>query len=238
MSETQQTHTDVGQLEFQGRTEPDGDGRSASTIETLLADATSLDLVQSEVRHRFRNIVSITQSLVNQTLRDGVTMPEARDSLNRRLNAMGTAIDLLLRNDWRPGSFREVVGKALASHDGYHDRIHCDGPELMAGSNAVLALTLALHELGTNAIKHGALSAPTGAVNVFWKVIDGLPGPKLWMQWNEHGGPPVAQPSGSGFGSRLVSKATARALGGEADLDFSPSGLSWTLIAPLDRISA
>jgi two-component sensor histidine kinase len=216
----------------------DGDGRSPSTIEALLADATSLELVESEIRHRFKNIVTVTQSLVNQTLRDGIPTAQARESLNRRLSAMGAAIDLLLKNDWQPGSFRETVGKALALHDGYHDRIHCDGPELMIGSNAVLALTLALHELGTNAIKHGALSEPDGAVNLFWKLIDGPPGPRFWMQWVEHDGPPVTPPSGTGFGSRLIGKATARALGGEADLDFNPGGLNWVLIAPLDRIAA
>lgn len=108
---------------------------------------------------------------------------------------------------------------------------------LMVGSNAVMALTLALHELGTNAIKYGALSAPGGTIDLFWKLIDGVPGRRLWMQGVEHCGPPVEPPARKGFGSRLVSSATGRALGGEVELVYDHSGVTWLLVAPLDRIS-
>ena len=217
---------------------PDGDGSWPRSIDAMLADATSLDLVHSELRHRFRNVIAVTQSLVGQTLHDGVPIAQARDTLNERLAAMATAVDLLLQNDWKPGSLRETVREALALRNGFHDRIRCDGPEVMIGSNAVMALTLALHELGTNAVKHGALSVSDGTVDVFWKVIDGTPGPRLWMQWAEHGGPPVAAPARKGFGSRLVAKATARALGGQVEHDYCPSGVTWLLVAPIDRIAS
>lgn len=222
----------------EARTKADGDGASPRSIEAMLADATPLDLVQSELRHRFRNIVAVTQSLVNQTLTDGVSIAEARDTLNRRLAAMGTAVDVLLRNDWKPGSLRDAMREALALHNGFSNRIRCDGPDVIVGSNAVLALTLAMHELGTNAIKYGALSTPNGSVDVFWKLIDGPPGVRLWMQWVERDGPPVEAPARKGFGSRLIASATARALGGEAELVYEPSGVTWLLVAPLDRIAA
>lgn len=93
------------------------------------------------------------------------------------------------------------------------------------------------HELGTNAIKYGALSSPGGVVKLFWKVIDGAPGPRLWLQWIECDGPPVLPPERTGFGSRLISKATARALGGEVELDYTPHGVTWLLVAPLNRIA-
>lgn len=200
-------------------------------------EAIDLELVHSELRHRFRNIVAVTQSLVNQTLRDGVSITEARDSLNQRLAAMGGAVDLLLRNDWQPGSLRAMIQTALTYPVDCRDRIRCDGPDLQVGSAAVMALTLALHELQTNAIKYGALSSPDGIVELFWKVMDGPSGQRLWMQWAEHDGPPVQPPEKQGFGTRLISKATGHTLGGEVELEYTPTGLSWFLIAPIERIA-
>lgn len=204
----------------------------------MLNEAAPIDLVQSELRHRFRNIVAVTQSLVNQTLQDGLSIAQARETLSQRLAAMTVAIDLLLQNEWKAGSLRETVRDALALRDGYHHRIHCDGPDMDVGSSTVLALTLALHELGTNAIKYGALSSSDGIVDLFWKVIDGPPGPRLWMKWVERDGPAVEPPTRRGFGSRLISTATGRALGGESELDYSPHGVTWLLIAPLNRVAA
>lgn len=228
----------TSQPAIQSTTEKETHASSPRSVEAMLAEATPLDdLVQSELRHRFRNIVAVTQSLVNQTLRDDVPIAQARDTLNQRLGAMGKALDLLLRNDWKPGLLSDTVREALALHDGYHNRIHCNGPEVSIGGNAVLALTLAMHELSTNAIKYGALSSPHGTVALSWKMIESKPAPQLWIQWAERDGPPVEQPAHKGFGSRLISGATGRALGGEVELDYAPSGLIWSLIAPLARIA-
>lgn len=213
-----------------------GDGGSRS-IEVVAGDVAPLDLVRSELSHRFRNIVTVTQSLVNQTLHDGASVEVARDTLNQRLLAMAAAVDLLLRSEWQPGSLRETVREAVALRDGYGHRIRCDGPDVMLGGKAVMALTLALHELGTNAVKHGALSAPAGSVDLFWKTIDGGAEPRLWIQWVERDGPPVAPPARRGFGSRLISRTTGQALGGEVELDFSPCGVTWLLVAPLGRLA-
>ena len=166
-----------------------------------------------------------------------MTIAEAPESQNKRLTAMGGALDLLLRNDWQPGSLRATIRAGLAHPVDFRERIRCDGPDVEVGSNAVMALTLAFHELQTNAIKYGALSSPDGVVDLFWKIIDGPAGQRLWMQWAEHDGPPVIPPTKQGLGTRLISKATGRALGGEVELEYAPHGLTWFLIAPLARIS-
>lgn len=212
--------------------------QKALPVEVMHAEAIDLDLVQSELRHRFRNIVAITQSLVSQTLREGVSITEARDSLNQRLSAMGGAVDLLLRNDWQPGSLRAMIRTALTYPVDCRGRIRCDGPDLKVGSGAVMALTLALHELQTNTIKYGALSLPNGIVELFWKIIDGPEGKRLWMQWAERDGPAVKLPEKQGFGTRLISKTTGRVLGGEVELEYTPTGLSWILVAPIEQIVA
>jgi len=207
------------------------------TVEMMLASAEPRDLVRSEIRHRFRNIVSVTQSLVYQTLRDGVPIATARDILNERLAAMGTAIDLLLQNDWKPAPLRATVREALAHHSACHARIRCDGPDIRIDSNAVLMLTLALHELGTNAIKHGALSVPDGGVDLVWGTLDTPGGAEMWMQWVEHDGPRVTPPERRGFGVHLLTDGTARALGGKVVLDYKPEGVTWRLQAPIDQIA-
>ncbi len=217
---------------------PKHDGAEPWPRATEACKRVDAKLVESELRHRFHNIVAIAQSLVNQTLRDDVPVADARESLSKRLAAMGSAVDLLLQNDWEPSSLHATLSTALIHPVDMRERIRRDGPDLKVGSSAVMTLTLALHELQTNAIKYGALSTPEGVVELFWKIVDGPAGKRLWMQWAERDGPPVQKPTKHGLGTRLISKATGRALGGEAELEYTPMGVTWFLIAPLDRISA
>ena len=98
-----------------------------------------------------------------------------------------------------------------------------------------MTIALALHELQTNASKHGSLSSDEGRVALYWKIVEMNGSGHLWMQWSESGGPAVAPLKRFGFGPRQVSTATARALSGEAILDYTPEGLTGLLIAPLDQ---
>lgn len=195
------------------------------------------DVLRAELRHRFHNLVSVTQSMVMQTLRDGVDVAKARSALVERLTALNGAVDILLQRRWQPGSLRTTLCDGFARHGGYSDRILCEGPDIPIGAHAVMTLTLAMHELTTNAIKYGALSVPEGSVWLFWKIVAGDGGERFWLQWCERDGPAVKQPDRQGFGSRLVCTATGRSLDGEAELQFTPAGVTWLLIAPLERIA-
>ncbi len=186
-----------------------------------------------ELRHRFKNLVAVTQSLVRQTLADGADLVEAREVLMARLGAMGRSIDALQPADWRHGSLREIVHGALDVAAG-DDRLCCQGPDLQLRGRPLLGIAMALHELRTNAIKYGALSNGTGKVRVSWKIVEEAGQSKLWMQWSELGGPPVGPPGRTGFGTRLLADVTAQALSGEVSLDYAAGGLTWLLIAPLD----
>jgi two-component sensor histidine kinase len=99
---------------------------------------------------------------------------------------------------------------------------------------AVLALSMALHELATNAVKYGALSNATGNVEINWRLLPGAPR-RLQLRWAESGGPPVAAPRRRGFGSRLVEEGLAYDLAGKAQLTFAREGLVCTIDAPLDE---
>ena len=193
-------------------------------------------IVQHELRHRFRNIVAVTQSLVGQTLQAGVSIEQARARLNHRLSAMGSAVDLLLSAQWQPSPLATVIRVSLAHYEDHRERIHCRGPEVMIGADAIISLTLALHELETNAIKYGALSVPDGRVDLSWSIAGTESEPKLWLQWCEHGGPAVTPPQRKGFGTRLISGAIGRFLKAEVMLDYTPGGVTWMLIAPMSAI--
>lgn len=224
-----------------------GDGSGGAASAHLQAALDTLDgravlqverdaVVQAELRHRFRNIVAVTQSLVSQTLRPEASIEQARARLTDRLSAMGAAVDLLLGAEWEPSPLMAVIRSSLAHYADHRERIQCRGPEVMIGANAVISLTLAIHELETNAIKHGALSVSEGRVDLSWSIVGSGSEPKLWLQWCEHDGPAVSPPQRQGFGTRLISGAIGRFLRAEVALEYTPGGVTWLLIAPLATI--
>lgn len=192
------------------------------------------DVSRHEIGHRMKNLFAMVHSLVAQTLRDDTKtdLSQLRDQLLARIQTLGAAAQELVDNDWRAGSLASMVGKALSIHRGT-GRIDCSGPDVTLSGHALMALALALHELQTNAMKHGSLSVEDGRVSLFWKVIDHSADRHLWMQWSEHDGPPAVPPEHKGFGTRILASATPRALSGEVCMDYTPQGLTWLLSAPL-----
>jgi two-component sensor histidine kinase len=179
-----------------------------------------------ELRHRTKNILAIIQSLINQTLRGGVSIDDARRNLSDRIVAMGAAIDLLMRHSWEPALLSEVAIGALAHRASYHGRITIEGPDLAVGPGAALAISLALHELESNAIKYGALSNCSGKVCFMWSVQDRG---SVKIRWSESGGPPVEAPTKMGFGTKLIGPATGKRLGGVTEMHYLPDGVQWIL---------
>lgn len=200
------------------------------------ASSEEYDTRNKELAHRYKNLLAVVQSLAQQTLRNGVSVETARAALHGRLDAMRRSIEALAINDWERGSLREVVRSAMGMTDG-DGRITCRGPDIELGGRALMTLAMVLHELQTNAMKYGALSRDSGQVELFWKVLDGEDGPRLWLQWSERGGPRVDQPDRKGFGTRLLSSAAPRTLGGEVVLDYTPEGVTWLLISPIEGLS-
>jgi two-component sensor histidine kinase len=186
-----------------------------------------------ELSHRTKNILSIVQALVHQTLRGERTMDEARGALSSRLVAMGNAVDTLLQSAWQPASLEEVVRAGLVHSASFRDRLRISGAPVPVGPGAAMSLSLVLHELESNAIKYGALSNDAGTVDLSWTVLGAAGAATLTITWREQGGPRVSPPTRHGFGTRLIGSGIARRLGGKADCRFEPEGLLWTLSAPL-----
>jgi two-component sensor histidine kinase len=117
-----------------------------------------------------------------------------------------------------------------------HDRLVVVGPELELDPKQALALALAVNELVTNASKYGALSKPSGTVDVSWSREGGGPSPAFVFVWRERGGPPVVAPSREGFGTRVIRTSLADDFGGTVDLAYEPTGFVCTLTAPLENL--
>jgi two-component sensor histidine kinase len=155
--------------------------------------------------------------------------------------ALAAAHDLLTRERWEGAPLTGLVRTALAPHasDGGATRVSAAGPPVRLAPETALALSMALHELATNAAKHGALSVPAGRVEVGWRVeppAEGAAGGTLVLEWSEHGGPRVpGPPPRRGFGSRLIERGLPGQLGrgGAVALDFAPECLRCRVRAPL-----
>jgi two-component sensor histidine kinase len=196
----------------------------APSFETPELDVDSIQLL--ELRHRIKNLLAIVQAVANQTLRSGRSIDEARKALDGRLGAMGQAVDMLLQTGWTAAPLTELLDRGLVHAGG---RIAADGPDLVFNADAVMALTLVFHELESNSIKYGALSADDGKVAISWAVA----GERFELEWVEQDGPACTSPSRQGFGSRMIAKLVGGRFRGAAETEYRADGLRWRLTAPL-----
>ena len=196
------------------------------------------ELLLNELNHRVKNTLATVQSFAVQTLRSAATLGEGRRAFEARLIALSKGHNVLTRENWEGAGLHEVVTEALAAYvgDARNPRVEFDGPEIRVRPSTALAISMALHELATNAVKYGALSSGTGRVSLRW-IIAGEP-PMLTLHWVEAGGPLVVAPGKRGFGSRLIELGLAQDLGGRVRLDFAADGVVCTIEAPLDENQA
>lgn len=191
-------------------------------------------LLLNELNHRVKNTLATVQSIVSQTLRNAPTPPEARALIEQRMIALSRAHDVLTREKWEGADLHAIIDQALTPfREPENDRFHVRGPKLRLSPRMALDLAMALHELATNAVKYGALSNASGTVELTWEVDDGSPPPRLKLRWQERGGPPVEAPGRRGFGTRLIERSLAQDLGGEARIEFEPSGIVCTIDTPV-----
>jgi PAS domain S-box-containing protein len=179
-------------------------------------------LLIEEMKHRVKNSLATVQSIAAQTFRRASL--EERAAFNARLHALAKAHDLLTRKTWTQAPMKEVVGRALEPfRESAGRRIAFQGPDLSIEAGKVLPLAMALHELGTNAAKYGALSNESGRVGVHWQIGGKADRLCVRLIWREEGGPPVRRPIRKGFGTFLIESVMDSA--GETVLSFEPSGV-------------
>jgi len=198
-------------------------------------------LLIHELNHRVKNTLATVQSIAGQSLRrlEGPEADAARAAFEARLLALARVHDVLTRESWEGAELATVVADAIApldagglAGDTQASRFRVAGPALRLPPRVALSIAMALHELGTNAVKYGALSREGGAIEIRWTVTRD-PELRLFLSWRESGGPPVVPPARTGFGSRLIERSLARDLAGEVKLLFAPEGVVCTIAAPV-----
>jgi PAS domain S-box-containing protein len=193
-------------------------------------------LLLDELNHRVKNTLATVQSIFLHTRRDAETAADFDRSFSARLQALAGVHDLLTQRSWEGTSLSDVIAQTLAPHVGIDEageqNIVFGGPAIHLGPNAAVTLTMAFHELATNACKYGALSVNEGRLDVKW-TIDRKATPKmLSIAWTERHGPEVAPPTRRGFGSRLIKDGLDRELDAIVDLRYEPAGVRCTIDLP------
>lgn len=184
-------------------------------------------LLVAELNHRVKNSLAVVQSLAHQTFTPDKNPVNAIKAFEGRLGTLAAAHDLLTRQNWEDAAIAEVIENALAPFCST-GRCHFSGPALRVRPHVAVSLSLAMHELATNAVKYGAFSNQAGRVDISWHVAD-----EIMIEWKESGGPRLEAPGQAGFGTRMLQRALAADLQGRVELSFDPDGLVCRIRAPL-----
>ena len=189
-------------------------------------------LLMAELDHRVKNTIANIQALVVQTSRSADTLTGFVKGLDGRIQSMAKAHSLLSQSRWEGVSIDKLLREELNAYANGHFAVVLSGIDFLLTPKS--ALSLAVHELATNAGKYGALSTPGGRVTVSWRLADDG---GIELSWSETGGPPVEPPTRRGFGSTLIERALAMETGGRANIHYLRTGVVCEIFLPFSSIS-
>lgn len=199
-------------------------------ITGLLVDITDrkiaeerLAVVARELQHRVKNSLAVVNTIASQSFRDTVDARSAVKSFQERLQALARATDIILGSTAQDADVAEIVHTITKPYRIVElDSFDIEGASVRVPGKVATAISMALHELCTNAVKYGALSVPDGRVSLSWSLA---PDGRLTLRWIESGGPRVLPSPSRGFGTQLLDILVATDLAGSLDLRFEPEGL-------------
>ena len=206
-------------------------------ISSQVRAARQRELLINELNHRVKNTLATVQSITTQTLKGAKVPASVNEVLVARLLSLAGAHDVLTQQNWEGAYLRNIVVKALSPFVAAGRDFEMDGPDVKLYPKTTLAITMALHELATNAVKYGALSTRSGRASVRWTISTDRGELYLNITWTETGGPLVTSPTRKGFGSRLIERGLAGELGGEARIDYRATGVICSIRAPMTKIT-
>jgi len=224
----------------QGQSTRSEDGTIVST--GILQDITESkqaeerqQLLIRELHHRVKNTLANVQAIVGSTARTASSIDEFYQGFVGRIVSLARTHNLLTEDLWQKASLEDLVETELGPYaDEARNRVLIEGPHVELPSEAAVPVGMAIHELTTNAAKHGALSTFGGQVEVRWRVEqEEGQRPQLHFTWTEHGGPRVHAPTRQGFGSRLLQRVLATQLQAEVKMDFNEEGLRFAMTMPI-----
>lgn len=233
----------------------DGDDRIARWVSTQrdITDRRAAEdrqaLMVRELHHRVKNTLATVQAILNASLRSVGGLAEFRQAFTNRIASLARTHALITEDAGQVVAFEELLRAELEAYDEPgRRRVTLDGPRVLLSSEQAVPLGMALHELATNAIRHGALGSPAGRVDVRWSLEDRFSedrfsedrfsearpeGRALRWTWNERGGSSVSPPAREGFGSQLLNRVLTLQVGAQVDIAFEPDGLRVTVTLPL-----
>ena len=193
-------------------------------------------LILGELHHRIKNTLATVSAIASQSFRAAPTIENGQQAMEGRLAALGRAHDLLMQISWSNASLTHTFSGATEPFESQGARrFHFNGPDLRITSGAVIALAMTFNELCTNTTKFGALSIPTGRVEIAWTIDDDKQ--RLRLTWTEKGGPPVKPPERRSFGTRMM-ESLGQQLNGQVQLSYAPAGFVYALDVPLGSLIA
>ena len=201
------------------------------------------EMMMAELNHRVKNTLATVQAIAQQTIINAPDLPTFSESFLSRLLALSHTHNLLAQDAWLGASLVGMINNELAPYRrdsdarGNDAHVHLHGDDIHLLPKQALALSMALHELATNAGKYGALSVPEGLVTITWTTRMKGQRPWLLLLWAETGGPTVKPPTRRGFGSRLIDEGVPYELDGEVTLAFPRNGVTCNIDVPLEVAS-
>jgi two-component system CheB/CheR fusion protein len=217
------------------------DGRTRGGIAAILdiserkRSETHQQVLLHELQHRVKNIISTIGALATRMTRGAPSVPQFSEAFLGRLDSMARTHDLLTRGNWQGADLKQLVTGALRSYispDG--NNIWIEGPELTLEPGAATTLGMVFYELATNAAKYGALSARAGQINIQWR-LDTADEERVFLIWEESGGPAVNPDATEGFGSSFVRRSVEYEMSGHVGLELRPTGVRCLIEFPLRR---
>lgn len=187
-----------------------------------------------ELHHRVKNTLAMAMAITSQSLARAATLSEGRQVVEERLMALAGFHDVLHEGGVDGASLREVVERAVAPYESSPSPYAIAGDDIALSPRAALAVGMALHELCTNAVRHGVLSAKGGVVDISWHTDEATR--RLHFTWRERGPPVVREPLRPAFGMRIIQASFRDQLGGSVALSLEPEGLVCALDAPLSSL--
>jgi PAS domain S-box-containing protein len=191
-------------------------------------------VMMQELHHRVKNTLATVMAITSQSLARAGSIAEGRLTVEKRLIALSEAHDLVRAGGGDGASLCQLVDRAISPYDTVPTRISVSGDDISLSSQGALAFAMGMHELCTNAAKHGSLSVKSGRVDITWHTAAG----RLRLTWREHGGPKVDTPTRRGFGLRVIEASFRDQLHGSVQISFAPPGFSCDIDLPLARLSA
>jgi two-component sensor histidine kinase len=204
----------------------------------LAERAVRLEMLGHELQHRINNMLTTVYAIARRTRAKSQSLDEFAKAFDSRLSAIARTHALLSRTRTSAIDIREVLSQELSVHGAVEgENLSQRGPQILLPAKQAEVLSMAIHELATNAVKHGALSKENGYIEVSWDAKDCGNENEFRLRWRERASPIAHEPVRRGFGSEFLEKSISHMLHGRFERSFGSDGMECTVSFPIDQMN-